>query len=167
MKNAFSVCLVLMYTFLLGLTSFTTNANAGDGPLVSNMDVFTLTVNGEGKEEVKPAETVEPGGVLEYRVVYTNQGDLDLSGLVVTTPIPQNTTFLGGSQKTKVSAKFLASLDGQTFESEPIKRKQKNAKGEIVEVVILPEKYQMIRWVPNDEIGAEESMVFTYRVKVD
>ena len=93
-----------MCTLLLGLSSFTVSADGSDGPLKSNMEVYSLNVNGEGKEEVKPADTVEPGGILEYKMMYTNQGNSELQGLVVTAPIPQSTTFLGDRQKKKIDS---------------------------------------------------------------
>lgn len=167
MKNLCSSLKMLMCTLLLGLSSFTVSADSSDGPLKSNMEVYSLNVNGEGKEEVKPADTVEPGGILEYKMMYTNQGNSELQGLVVTAPIPQSTTFLGGSQLTQVDSTFLASLDGELFEPEPIKRMRVNAQGEMEEVTVSPNEYRMIRWVPKREIDASESMVFKYRVRVN
>ncbi len=38
--------------------------------------------------------------------------------------------------------------------------------GEKVEVIIPPEKYTAVRWIPSEPINANEEQVFTYRIQV-
>ena len=135
-------------------------------PLSSQMDAYVVTTDKDGKEELKPAEEVLPKDKLEYKLTYTNNTDNLLNGLVITGPIPENTFFVSGTNNTKINSDFVVSIDGgQTFEPEPVKRIVMKD-GKKIEVIIPPEKYTAIRWMPSVPINAKEKQIFTYRIEV-
>ncbi len=135
-------------------------------PLTSQMDAFLITVNDKGAEVLTPAEEAKPKDVIEYKLTYNNVSDNPLQNLIITGPIPHNTVYLGNTNATQINAQFVVSIDGgNTFESEPVKRTIEKD-GEKVEVIIPPEKYTAVRWIPSEPINANEEQVFTYRIQV-
>lgn len=156
----------LLFLFLLSLTtSFSAFADDKE-PLVSQMDAYLIEVNKDGDEVLKPADTVYPKDKIEYKLTYTNNSKGALDGLVITGPIPQNTVYVGDTDKTKVKSKFVVSIDGgKTFEPEPVKREVMKD-GKKVEVIIPPEKYTAVRWIPEVPINSKEKQIFTYRIEV-
>lgn len=135
-------------------------------PLSSQMDAYLVVTDKDGKENLKPAEEVVPKDKLEYQLTYTNNTEKPLKNLVITGPIPQNTFFVSGTNNTKIKSDFVVSIDGgKTFEPEPVKRMVMKD-GKEVEVIIPPEKYTAIRWMPSVPITAKEQQIFTYRIEV-
>jgi len=130
---------------------------------------FIVTKDSDGKEEVVPAKETVPGQVMEFRIVFTNNGDDSVSGIKVVDPIPENTRFIGDSHLADVEALFEVSIDGgESFESEPVKRVETQADGSQIEVVVPPEQYTHVRWVASEELtskGGKHS--YSYRVSVE
>ncbi|SMY38316.1 DUF11 domain-containing protein [Photobacterium andalusiense] len=159
MKNL----LLIIFTSLV--MSFSVYAEKME-PLLSQMDAYLVVTDKDGKENLKPAEEVVPKDKLEYQLTYTNNTEKPLKNLVITGPIPQNTFFVSGTNNTKVKSDFVVSIDGgKTFEPEPVKRMVMKD-GKEVEVIIPPEKYTAIRWMPSVPITAKEQQIFTYRIEV-
>lgn len=157
---------LLLIVFAAVVMSFSVFAEKGIEPLSSKMDAYVVTLNKDGEEELKPAVEVYPKDKIEYKLTYTNNTDKELKGLVITGPIPQNTFFVSGTNNTKINSDFVVSIDGgKTFEPEPVKRIVMKD-GKEVEVIIPPEKYTAIRWMPNVPINAKEKQIFTYRIEV-
>ncbi|MGB1309680.1 MAG: hypothetical protein ACPG47_00645 [Leucothrix sp.] len=144
------------------------NVTAKDKPsLVSDMQAYLVKTNAQGKEYRQPAKQTEPGHILEYNLSYTNQMEKSLSGLVVSGPIPANTTYIGRSAKAGVAADLLVSIDGgANFESEPVRRQKRMANGKMETVVIPAEQYTNIRWKVKQPIQGFGKQLYSYRVKV-
>ncbi len=156
----------IIFLFLSSLTvSFSSMAD-DQSPLGSQMDAYVIEIK-DGKEVRKPAKEVYPEDQIEYELTYTNKSDNQLSGLVITGPIPVNTVYLGNTNKTLIDSDFVVSVDGgKTFESEPVKR-EIIKDGKKIEVIVPPEKYTAVRWVPKRPIDPMEKQVFTYRIEVE
>lgn len=138
------------------------------GPLKSAMAAFLITLDKEGNEVSSPTEEAEPGQVIEYRMAHTNIGKGPLRDLVIVGPVPSNTTYLAGTNKTKVAHEFTVSIDGgATWDKEPVKRMRRNEKGEEVEVIIPPSEYTHARWVVKSALAKGKQFEFSYRVQVD
>lgn len=156
---------LLLIIFATVVMSFSVYAEKME-PLSSQMDAYVVMTDDAGEEKLKPADEVLPKDKVEYKLTYTNNTDDQLKGLVITGPIPQNTFFVSGTNNTKIKSDFVVSIDGgQTFEPEPVKRMVME-NGEEVEVIIPPEKYTAIRWMPSVPINAKEKQIFTYRIEV-
>ncbi|KJF94592.1 hypothetical protein [Photobacterium leiognathi] len=155
----------LIVFFINFIFTFSTYANENH-PLTSKMNAFLVKVDKNGREILKPADKVSPKDKVEYQLIYKNHSDKSLSGLVITGPIPENTQYVGNTGKTIIKSKFLVSIDGgNTFESEPVKR-EVIKDGKKVEVIIPPEKYTNVRWIPEDSIKASEQQIYSYRIEV-
>ena len=146
-----------------------TSAFAGaKGPLQTSMDAYAITLDANGKEVATKTTEVDPKQIVEFRATYKNTSDDALQNLVISGPIPASTHYQAGSAKTKIAAAFEVSIDGgKTFESEPVKRMQKDANGNMVEVIIPPSKYTNVRWIPASGIAGNETQLYSYRVSVN
>lgn len=158
---------VFVAVFMVLAMSLPASVYAKD-PMVSTMDAFLITVDKKGKEKARPAKEAEPGQVIEYRIKQKNISKDDLSGLVVTGPVPTNTQYLGKSAKTAEKHKFVVSIDyGRSYESEPVKRTIKDENGKDKVIIIPPEKYTHVRWIPESPLKKGKHQEFRYRVKIN
>lgn len=157
-KNAVVFLLVLL---LAGVTYATQ-------PVSGEIQTYVVTVDDSGNEKITKTDQVEPGQVMEFELVFTNNGDTSVSGIQVVDPIPENTLFIGESHSSDVQANFEVSIDGgQTFESEPVVRIETQADGSQKEVVIPPSQYTHVRWLAEDALASKGGKQrFTYRVSV-
>lgn len=156
----------ILFLFLSSLTVSFAGMADDKSPLGSQMDAYVIEVK-DGKEVRKPAKEVYPEDQIEYELTYTNKSDNQLNGLVITGPIPVNTVYLGNTNKTLVDSEFVVSVDGgKTFESEPVKR-EIIKDGKKIEVIVPPEKYTAVRWLPKEPIDPMEKQIFTYRIEVE
>ena len=150
--------------FLLPLTAFS-------APLESVLKVFQVKtyIDEAGQSEMLvPADSAEPGAILEYVLSYKNTSDSFLRALVATDDLPPDTSYLANSATTDVDSRLEVSIDaGETWEKEPVIRKVRDAQGEVMEVVISPSKYTDVRWVTAGTLKPKQTWVFRYRVRVD
>jgi len=161
-KTTLALCLVA------ASAAITASVIAKSKPtLVSNMQAYLVKTNAEGKEYRQPARETEPGQTIEYNLTYNNQTKKSLKDLVVSGPIPANTTYIGRSARTRTPSELMVSIDGgRTFEREPVRRKERLADGSTRTVVIPAERYTNIRWNVKQPIAGLGRQAYTYRVKV-
>jgi len=154
--------------FLLFAFSLTGLAFA-KGPVTGEIQAFIVSVTDDGEEVVTKAVEAEPGHVMEFRIVFTNSGDEDVSGIQVVDPIPQNTRFIPDSHQSDVPAAFEVSIDGgESFENEPVVRIETQTNGRQKEVIVPPEQYTHVRWLAEPTLASNGGKhQFTYRVTVD
>jgi uncharacterized repeat protein (TIGR01451 family) len=142
-------------------------AISAGSPLVNTLEAYVVGQDKAGKETLKPAKAAKPNQLLEYQLTYQNKGNAALKGLVITGPIPSSTEYQADTAKTQAAADFFVSIDGgKTYESEPVKRKVKNAQGKEELKVIPASRYTHVRWNAKDALAAKADQLFTYRVKV-
>jgi uncharacterized repeat protein (TIGR01451 family) len=109
----------------------------------AKLAAFKVTQDANKKEVLAPADKVAPGDLLEYQVVYQNNGKSQLKQLTATLPLPVGMTYVAGSAK---PASAMASLDGKTFAAMPLKRMVKKADGKLEEQAIPLSEYRALRW---------------------
>jgi len=155
---------VLVLAALLSLASL---AWAG-GPVTGDIKAFIVTQT-DGEEQVIEASETEPGQLMEFRIVFTNNGEESVTGIRVVDPIPENTTFVADSHSSDVRADFEVSIDGgESFEAEPVVRIETREDGTQSRVVVPPADYTHVRWLASEALGAEGGQhSFAYRVSVD
>jgi len=155
---------------LLLLVLLMSTTIAAQGPLKNTLEVFLVsqvnTQNGVEESLVRITEA-KPGDTLEYVSTYENTGNSQLSGFSIKNPIPNNTSYISGSENASVNAEFKVSVDnGVNFETEPLVRNIKNAQGQEDAVVVPAEQYTILQWRINDQLAPNESMVVRYRVVI-
>ena len=139
------------------------------GPVSGEIQAFIVSVGDDGAERVAPAREAAPGQTMEFRIVFTNNGEESVSGVRVVDPIPESTTYISESHSSDVRADFEVSIDdGESFEKEPVVRIETRADGSQHKVVIPPSEYTHVRWVAREALGPEGGRhSFAYRVSVD
>lgn len=140
------------------------NTKPADPALQSNMKAYVITTDKAGKDLATPATEVTPGQVVEYRLTYKNVSDKPLSGIAVTGPIPNSTTYMAKTAASAAQTDFVVSIDGgKNYESEPVKRVVTDEKGKKVEKIIPPSEYSHVRWNLKQPLKAGETQTFSYR----
>jgi len=155
--------LAVLFVALLTVASFA----FAKGNVTGDIQAFLVTVDEDGKETMALVKETEPGQVMEFQIVFTNEGDSDVTGIKVVDPVPEFTTFIGSSHGADVSADFEVSIDGgATFEREPVVRVQTLSDGSTSEVVIPASEYTHVRWVALEALASGAKHSFHYRVTV-
>ncbi len=144
-----------------------TPALADDGPLTSALSVFQVLETGTSPATFRPADTVAPGGILEYRLDYENVSQAPLADLVIQAVIPHNTEFIEVSQSVDRPAVFEAKVEGLEWSTLPVTRYEADENGVLQAVEIPAEEYVAVRWRVAEPLAAGESTRAVYRVRVD
>ena len=92
-----------------------------------------------GKEVLLAATEVKPGDLVEYRVIYTNQGSRAVRDVEAQLPIPAGLEYLPRSVTPRQGAQFSA---GGAFAPEPLMREVSGGKKQAVPY----DEYRRIRW---------------------
>ncbi len=114
-------------------------------------------------EALVPAQSVQPGDIVEYSATYTNKDSAKAHNLVINLPIPKETDYQAGSARP--AAGVLASIGDGKFAPLPLKRKVRLPDGTYREQQIPLAEYRMLRWNVR-ELAAAASMVVSARVRV-
>lgn len=115
---------------------------AGTGQRIeAHLEQFVVLTDAKGKEELRPAESVKPGDVIEYRVRYSNLSGKTVSGFVATLPLPEQLEYLPASAKPGANLVQAATADGR-YAPEPLMRTAPNGKSEPVP----RSEYRSLRW---------------------
>ena len=140
-SSSLSACLLISAAAVLPLSLQGIAKEAAEGKVVSTLKAFKITQK-DGAEQLDSAETIRPGETLEYRAVYRNNGTKPARDVQATLPIPRQLQFVASSAKPST---VLASTDGKTFATPPLRRRIKTADG--VKVVAVPlAEYRYLRW---------------------
>ncbi|MGP1374153.1 hypothetical protein [Almyronema epifaneia] len=138
--------------------------------LSAEKQVLELDANGQEKiswEQLEGQVKVQPGDVLRYTVDGANSGDLEATNLVITQPVPTQTTYILDSAAGNNGAELTYSIDnGQTFVAEPMV--EVTLADGTVELQPAPaEAYTHVKWDFADSLTAAETVKVTYEVTVD
>ena len=90
-------------------------------PLTGVMQGYVVTRDRGGEDVFTETDRVEPGQILEYRLVYTNHSARDLRDVSITGPIPSTTRYLADSACGPDCGEPEFSIDGgEAFQGEPV-----------------------------------------------
>ena len=157
-----------MMAFAILVASFTaSHALAQDEAVRSTLEAHAVTTAEDGSEVFAPAETIKPGGVIEYRIVYENLTDAPLNNFVVNGAIPESTAFISESNRSSVGAVFEVEVSDLGWSTAPAYRTVVSDGGVETLERIPAREYTAIRWQLAEPLGAGESVQSIYRVQVD
>ncbi len=169
LKNI-SRAMVIIFLFLLGDGGVAFPADEKkEGGLVGTLTGQKISVDPKsGKEVLVPADGVLPGDLVLYTIVYQNREETALSGIVIATPIPRETTWVIRSEKAMVPSRMEASIDGgKQYQTPPILVPKKGPDGKENIMIEAPiSAYTDLRWILSTPLGPGEKAVVTYRVQV-
>ncbi len=143
---------------------------AGDKPVVSTMTAMKVTLDKETGKEILEAfdETHKayPEDIIAYILTYENTGEKSIKNLKPVGPVPENTEYVGNSEKSSVEAEVEFSIDtGETYHKPPVMYTKIDENGKEIEAEATPDMYTHVRWtVP--VLKAGDKVIFEYRVKV-
>jgi len=163
-----------MLPLALTLLSLTPAFTQVTNPLAVTLEAYVVTVitkeDGATEEHFTEATEVEPGQVIEFRLLVQNQGEATLptGTVMVTGPVPAGTRYLANSAtpSSDVARTAFTADGGQTFSEPPVIITIVNADGEPEEVIAPPEQYTAVRWVVLTPLEPAQTLEFSYRVTV-
>lgn len=100
------------------------------------------------------AESVRPGDLLQYQIIYKIRGKDEILELLAQLPIPEGMEYVSGSA---LPSAVQGSIDGKEFSPVPMQREIEAGKGEkSMEMIALPD-YRILGWpmrglAPGDEV---------------
>lgn len=110
---------------------------------------------------------VQPGDTLRYTVSGKNSGDVEAENLVITQPIPQQTTYVLDSAANDNGAEITYSIDnGESFVTEPMV--EVALPDDTIELQPAPaEAYTHVRWDFAQSLASAQEVDASYEVTID
>ena len=130
--------------------------------VVVTMEVKKVVKGDDGKESLESADQAKPGDILQYTATYANKVKKTWRDMEATIPVPPYTEYVPGSSR---PAGAKASLDGQNFQSIPLRRKVKQADGKEITQLVPYAEYRTLRWFVG-KLSENQELKFSTRVKV-
>lgn len=158
--------LITISCTLLFMASVASVHAAADIRLKAVAEVEVTVVNDKGETEVKrvPAAKVVPGTEVIYTITVSNLGDQAADSVVVTDPIPENTTYVDRSAF-GAGTKITFSVDGGKSYDLAGKLKVKDAAGKLR--AATASDYTHIRWVLNFTLKPKDVAPVWFKVRLD
>lgn len=157
MKKRDAMTRLLMTIVLFFLVSLPAQADES-GAIDVQLNVMKIEST-SGAEIFVPAETIRPGDVLQYEIVYKIKGEDEVLELLAQLPIPEGMEYVSGSAN---PAKVLASLDGIDFFPVPFNLVDGKESQEKMPMM----KYRILGWAMRGLAPGDEFKV-SARLKVD
>jgi uncharacterized repeat protein (TIGR01451 family) len=129
-----------------------------------------VTTDAQGKQQIawkplKGSVTVQPGNVLRYTVASMNAGDKPAKNLVVTQPVPKQTSYVLTSAQANGAALTFSIDGGKSFVEKPmVKVKLADGKEELRPAPATA--YTHIRWDYSNSLAPLATVKATYEVAV-
>ena len=130
--------------------------------VVVTMEVKKVVKGDDGKESLESADQAKPGDILQYTATYANKVKKTWRDMEATIPVPPYTEYVPGSSR---PAGAKASLDGQNFQSIPLRRKVKQADGKEITQLVPYGEYRSLRWFVG-KLSENQELKFSTRVGV-
>lgn len=131
--------------------------------------IIEIDDNGQEKlvwENLEGNVTVQPGDTLRYTIQTANEGEIAAKNLVITQPVPEQTTYILNTAVGNSVAQITYSIDsGETFVEEPMI--EVTLPNGTVELQPAPaEQYSHVRWDFTDTVEPEIALNVSYDVAV-
>ena len=136
-----------------------------DGAVQLSLEMYVVTVEDSGQEKYEASITARAGQTVEYRILAINasEEELQAGSVVVTVPIPADTSYQQGSAlplSDEVLLEFSAGED--EFRTPPVFVTDGDSRR-----TARPEEYAAVRWTLLVPFAADAEREFSFRVMVD
>ena len=131
---------------------------------IAESEITVKNAQGEPEKKRVPLVKALPGAEVIYTTTFTNQGNKPAGDIVVTDPIPANTTYVEGSAYGDKSV-VTFSIDGGKSYAAPDKLIVKTADGH--ERPARPSDYTHIHWVYQGTLAPGQTGTVGFRVVVN
>ena len=144
--------------FISRLAQHASAQESVEQPIELVMSVWRLNPVGHELEETISAT---PGDTLRYKVAYSNTSAQKIKNIQASIPVPANTQLLQVNTHDYLSA----SLDGEKYNTWPLKREVIQASGQVHEELVPLSEIRSVSWrIP--ELQKQATMVFYVDVNV-
>ncbi len=137
----------LFITIAVVIQLVATSAIAQQNPIlvknVAETEVEKKNAQGVAEKVRVPLDKATPGTEVIYTTTFTNNGSKPANAIAITNPVPENTTYVGGSAFGS-NTDIAFSIDGGKTYSAADKLRVKTPEGR--ERPALPSDYTHIRW---------------------
>lgn len=147
--------------------------HASADALKSSFDFRIVEQDADGNEVLSERDSVAPGETIQYIITHKNTTEDNLSGLVVSGPIPEGVTFVMDRHESSLPATFEieAELDqdkpGLEWSTLPAMRKVVDADGSERLEPVPAEAIEAVRWVLDSPLPGGGASENSYRVIVN
>ncbi len=135
--------------------------------VVSYIEAFTIHQDESGEEVRAPAESVSPGGVIEYQMTYKNISEDMLGEFIIRGDVPPETYFLSSRDLPDVPAIFEVSVSDIGWATPPVIRYVEDEEGILRPAEVPDEEFEALRWRLVEPIAPGEEVSATYRIRVE
>ena len=142
-------------------------ALADNAPLESKLQAFEVVSKEDGGETYVPAERIDPGSVIEYRLIYTNVSDAALDKLVLDAAVPEASRYESHVSQVGQPSVVEARTSDIDWTRPPLVRMIADEAGVVRPVEVSPAEYEGLRWRLASPLAAGEQVEARYRVRVD
>jgi len=147
-RRALRLFMAILVLFMMALPS----PGSESGVIDVQLTVMKIESTAGGEVFV-PAETIRPGDLLQYEIVYRIKGEDEVLELLAQLPIPEGMEYVPDSAQ---PPKVLGSLGGSDFSPLPLPGKNPLPSGPEPSMKIPPVKYRTLGWTmrglaPGDE----------------
>ena len=156
-----------LIVFLLLSIPLQVQADSNEGGLTGIVEAFKVIKGDNGSELLLPADKAQPKDIIEYKLIYKNDGSSPLKNITITDPIPAGTVYISRSASNPTIGEVRFSIDGgKNYQPWPILIMKKTGSGEEEWTEAEPEMVTHIRWAVNSTIAPEREIVTSYRACV-
>lgn len=156
---------VVMVALALALLCAAPAQGEVKGDVSVEMTARKVVRDAKGVERFESGASAKPGEVIEYVVVYRNNGRGKVTDLLGTIPVPAGMEYLPGTARPE---RFEASTDGRTFAPAPLKRLVRSPNGKEALREVPTREYRALRWdFRTLEAGAEKKAAARMRILND
>ena len=121
---------------------------------------------GDGTLSLEKVSAVNPGEILQWSIISSNEGDGPAREYKTVGHIPAGTTFIAGSVTADKGSSVTYSIDGgQSFSTLPLVE-EKQPDGTVKKVPAPTSMYTEVRYEWNDELAAGGKLAASYKVRV-
>ena len=126
--------------------------------VTSELRAYRVVVDQEENEEkLVDLESVNPGDIVQYDLVYRNNMASAISNLKPELPVPGGMVYLNETASPELVGASL-NREGQ-FEALPIVRQRTLPNGESRDITVPAEEYQRLQWLIPDLAAGEEVVI--------
>ena len=141
--------------------------------LSSQLEAFVVQPAADGTERLAPASRVEPGQVIEYRMLHTNTFPHATGGVTVMGPVPPGGVLDTASLRSdaealvEVRGDFDPDTPGEEWTTLPAMKLVKKPDGTRTWAPAAPEDLTAVRWRLGGTMQAEAAVRHAYRVEIE
>jgi uncharacterized repeat protein (TIGR01451 family) len=162
----FTPCFITVFFTTALLTTFTVPTHTAEpGAIkissIAEKETEVIDKNGNKTSKRTRVDTAVPGDEIIYTTTFENISTKPASNIVITNPIPNDTTYMSASG---VNTEITFSIDGNNQYATPDKLIVTTKEGDTR--LAVPSDYSHLRWVYTGELGVGKTSQVSFRAVI-